>query len=101
MVHNICNLLNSLVAFAAAVIGSAASLCAIVLALACILSVKSGARLQQRLSQYVNLWRDPASGGSSKQSLILHKSQGMDDLKFESKAGKRVVLGRGSFGVVC
>ena len=93
-------LLTSFVALAAAVIGSAASLCAIVLAVASILFFKGGARLQHRLSMYANLWRDPASGASSKQSLILHKSQGMDDLKFETKAGKRVMLGKGSFGVV-
>ena len=85
---------------AAAVIGSAVSLSVIAVAVATVLLLRSGNTLRSG-SLYAKLWRNTASGGSSKESLTQYKSMGMDGLKFEKKDGKRVMLGKGSFGVVC
>ncbi len=68
---------------------------------AIILLARGRPKVQSGLGLYVKLWMDQASrGSSSRRSISRHQSRGMLDLKFETKAGKRVVLGKGSFGVV-
>ena len=77
------------------------SVSVLAIAITIILLARGSPKIQSGLGLYVKLWMDQASrGSSSRRSINRYESRGMLDLKFETRSGKRVVLGRGSFGVV-